>query len=34
MTINGNPAGDDSKIDVWTASGAGSYAMMGTAVLG
>jgi 3-methylfumaryl-CoA hydratase len=34
MTINGNPAGDDSKIDVWTANGAGSYAMVGTAVLG
>jgi 3-methylfumaryl-CoA hydratase len=34
MTINGNPATDGSKIDLWTANGAGSYAMVGTAVLG
>ncbi|MGZ5118367.1 MAG: hypothetical protein ACXWCP_07240 [Burkholderiales bacterium] len=31
MTINGNPAADGSKIDLWTANGAGNYAMVGTA---
>ena len=33
MTINGNPAAGDSKIDLWTANGAGGYAMVGTAQL-
>jgi 3-methylfumaryl-CoA hydratase len=31
MTINGNPAGDGSKAELWTANGAGNYAMTGTA---
>jgi 3-methylfumaryl-CoA hydratase len=31
MTINGNPAADGSKVDLWTANGAGNYAMVGTA---
>ena len=31
MTINGNPASDRSKAELWTANGAGSYAMTGTA---
>jgi 3-methylfumaryl-CoA hydratase len=31
MTVSGNPAADGSKIDLWTANGAGSYAMVGTA---
>lgn len=33
MTVAGNPAGDGSRIDVWTANGAGNYAMTGTAYL-
>lgn len=33
MTINGNLAADESKIDLWTANGAGNYAMVGTAQL-
>ena len=31
MTVNGNPAEDGSKVDLWTANVAGNYAMMGTA---
>jgi hydroxyacyl-ACP dehydratase HTD2-like protein with hotdog domain len=31
MTINGNPAADGSKAELWTANGAGNYAMTGTA---
>ena len=33
MTINGNPSADGSKIDLWTANGAGNYAMTGTVTL-
>jgi 3-methylfumaryl-CoA hydratase len=31
MSVNGNPAQDGSKAELWTANGAGSYAMVGTA---
>ncbi|MDB5867210.1 MAG: Acyl-CoA dehydrogenase [Betaproteobacteria bacterium] len=31
MSVNGNPAADGSKAELWTANGAGSYAMVGTA---
>ena len=31
MTVKGNPAADGSKVELWTANAAGSYAMMGTA---
>jgi 3-methylfumaryl-CoA hydratase len=33
MTINGNPSADGSKVDLWTANGAGNYAMSGTAAI-
>ena len=33
MTINGIPGADDSQVDLWTANGAGNYAMRGTATL-
>ena len=33
MTISGNPSADGSKIDLWTANGAGNYAMTGTATV-
>jgi 3-methylfumaryl-CoA hydratase len=33
MTINGNPSSDGSKIELWTANAAGSYAMTGTATV-
>jgi 3-methylfumaryl-CoA hydratase len=32
MTVSGNLASDGSKVDVWTANGAGNYAMSGTAL--
>lgn len=31
FTVNGNPASDGSKADLWTANAAGVYAMSGTA---
>ena len=31
FTVNGNPSGDGSSAEVWTANAAGSYAMTGTA---
>jgi len=31
FTVNGNPSADGSTADLWTANGAGSYAMRGTA---
>ena len=31
MTVNGNPAADGSKVELWTANASGSYAMTGTA---
>jgi 3-methylfumaryl-CoA hydratase len=34
FTVNGAPASDGSKVELWTANGAGNYAMMGTAILG
>ncbi|OGA37906.1 MAG: acyl-CoA dehydrogenase [Betaproteobacteria bacterium RIFCSPLOWO2_12_FULL_62_13] len=33
FTVNGNPSGDGSKVDLWTANAAGHYAMAGTAYL-
>ena len=31
FTVNGNPSGDGSKAELWTANAAGNYAMAGTA---
>jgi 3-methylfumaryl-CoA hydratase len=31
MSVNGNPAADATRVDLWTANGKGSYAMRGTA---
>ena len=33
LTVSGNPSEDGSKVDLWTANGAGNYAMTGTATL-
>lgn len=33
FSVNGSPLDDGSKVEVWTANGAGSYAMTGTATL-
>ena len=33
MAVGGNPAADGSTADVWTANGAGTYAMTGTVLL-
>lgn len=34
FSVNGNPSGDGSKVDLWIANGAGNYTMTGTATLG
>jgi 3-methylfumaryl-CoA hydratase len=33
LTVGGNAAPDGSKVELWTANGAGNYAMTGTAIL-
>ena len=33
MSVGGNPGQDGSSVELWTANGAGSYAMTGTAVI-
>ncbi|MGZ8198424.1 MAG: FAS1-like dehydratase domain-containing protein [Burkholderiales bacterium] len=33
FSVNGNPSQDGAKVELWTANGAGHYAMTGTAVL-
>ncbi len=33
LSVNGNPAADGSKVDLWIANGAGNYAMTGTATV-
>lgn len=33
LTVSGNPSEDESKVDLWTANGAGNYAMTGVATI-